>query len=106
MSEHTQGPWEIFEHPKRVEWEVRKSASGDPDDWWFIATIYDGAEGASAEANAHLIAAAPEMYAALRMALTAIVEDLEEIGYEEQDIADNEIVKACRDAIAKAEGKP
>jgi hypothetical protein len=55
------------------EWEVifednQKTASEDP---WFVAVICDGCPG-STEANAHLIAAAPELYKYLALAVGVI----------------------------------
>lgn len=56
----------------------------------------------NAEANAHLIAAAPELYAALRM-LHDDVADYQRIN--QLGGFDNHAMKAARAAIAKAEGR-
>lgn len=56
------------------------------------------------EANARLIAAAPELLAAAKQALFAIVED--ENGRDELlNAAENKAAQMLRTAIAKAEGK-
>jgi hypothetical protein len=66
MSKHTPGPWEFYQ--RAGEGEDHKGfrvTTGNPR-WWAIATIMpvDGA-GVEGEANARLIAAAPDLLAAL-----------------------------------------
>jgi hypothetical protein len=57
------------------------------------------------KANAALIAAAPDLYAALNSLLKTVVDDLGECGYDEEDIADHEGVKRATSALAKARGE-
>ena len=63
----TSGPWEAVVGGCG-DWEVIKPDPRDPSDPWAVATVYDEADGGTAEANARLIAAAPELVAALRLA--------------------------------------
>ena len=90
MSKHAPGPWTaiyhagfgvlIVSHEGRV---ARVTSGGDPD--------YE-----RIDANAYLIAAAPDMLAALNMALDAIKDNWE---------IDDDVQTAIRAAIAKAEGE-
>jgi len=57
------------------------------------------------DANARLIAAAPDLYAALNSLLKTVVDDLGECGYDEGDIADHDGVKRATAALAKARGE-
>jgi len=91
MSEYTKGPW--FENWNRVF----TGSFGDPDSE--LICVVDG--DSNAKANAHLIAAAPELYEALK-------------GYMESEWmvthdwgGDRDAVREkAEKAINKAEGKP
>ncbi len=84
MTQHTPGPWEL-------------SRDAVPD-WHTQITVYTEATGTRVatvferEANAHLIAAAPELLAACEAAL------------DRDDVADCELGDMLRAAIAKAKG--
>jgi hypothetical protein len=63
------GPWVARPDPRENgEWEVVKPDDDKDfaDEPWFIAGCFDDADGASAEANARLIAAAPDLHATAR----------------------------------------
>ena len=94
MSAHTPGPWVVdddFAEPEVMAGEVfvATAHAGQPDDTW--------TDRPQAMANAHLIAAAPELLAALKEAVA--------------NHARESSACAClqclrfRAAIAKAEGK-
>lgn len=75
IAKFTPGPWAARpDENSSCEWEVVKndprktSISQDP---WFICLCMDDADGASAKGNAHLIAAAPELYAACQYIVDA-----------------------------------
>ena len=103
------GPWEVFKNDSLTHVVgprlCRKgNSSGDIKlchRWVLGAWKYDK----QAHANMHLIAAAPELYEALNGLLKVFVEDLAECGYDEDDIADHDLVKAARAALAKARGE-
>lgn len=96
---HTKGPWKANAHPTRVEWEVKTQCYSEYD----ICECYDSAGDATAEANAHLIAAAPDMLEALKDAERKLA------SYVGVCDGDKELVEAtlpgAHAAIAKAEGK-
>jgi hypothetical protein len=94
MSEHTPGPWHVkdFDGDQimvRGERSMPAVCTG-PDRW----------------ANARLIAAAPELLEAAKLALDIAEEwissELSGTGFYEEDMAE---LQPVRDAIAKAEGK-
>lgn len=59
MSKHTEGPWEV-----RADWIVGFNGT------LHVATIPRAFDGDYSEANAHLIAAAPDLLAALKEVVT------------------------------------
>ena len=77
MGQHTQGPWIINLDP-RYPSEPCIDAVIDGV-VWHVALCHNaaGPEDGSAEANARLIAAAPELLATLRAALPALRADVE-----------------------------
>ena len=87
MTQHTPGPWSI--------------AEGEPD--WAIVTenvlvaSVHGEDTENQEANARLIAAAPELLGALRTAVFHLM------GKARRDPDEREVIEQMRDAIAKAE---
>ena len=85
MSAHTPGPWETSVNDEG-QWDVCAEGGGD-----MVADLADCPE--SAEANARLIAAAPDLLAALKAVLATMATD--HVAYFQ-----------TQRAIAKAEGKP
>ena len=87
MSKHTPGPWEVSEDDPC---EIQREGNGD-----FVAMVLPAPElgwdmNAEREANARLIAAAPDLLAALRAAR----------GY----VSQPKVLAAILSAIAKATG--
>ena len=93
MSKHTQGPWKYIGNYRPdgdgFGWFVEIA----PERWASV----EGLTFSEAEANAHLIAAAPELLEALKW-LTAEIKDCAQP-------SDWESWEACQAAIAKAEGE-
>ena len=85
---HTPGPWAFGLYGPSDEW-VRVAETGD-------AVVMVGHNQPERAANARLIAAAPELLGACKAALAAF----NATGKPHSPAAD-----ACRDAIAKAEGR-
>jgi hypothetical protein len=77
MGQHTQGPWIVSLDP-RYPSEPCIDAVIDGV-VWHVALCHNaaGPEDGSAEANARLIAAAPELFAALKEALPALRAEVE-----------------------------
>lgn len=95
---HTPGPWNITPPPQPFAAGdgFRVSANGDQTNWrGYITNILAGSP--NAEANARLIAAAPDLLAALKLADTILD------GF--PLYKSGEGAKTIRAAIAKAEGK-
>lgn len=96
MSEtkHTPGPWVIRPRNNPHEWDVVKFDTSAGDDPWFIAAVFDGAEGRLSADNARLIAAAPD--------LLEVVSDWLDVG---NSMSGRRIIRErARAAIAKATG--
>lgn len=98
----TAGPWVARpDESSSCEWEVIKtdarktSISQDP---WFICACMDSADGASAEANAHLIAAAPELYEALELVIGTL-------SFDREDDFNKEVLRRINAALSKARGE-
>jgi hypothetical protein len=90
MSGHTPGPW-MFRRAKERPRFIIEGLSSTGSGVWFLADV-EGRSIDTNEANARLIAAAPELLAALK--------DLVE--FEDRD---DRLRDAARAAIAKAEGR-
>lgn len=91
---HTPGPWiNDRSHP---EWERNVVWAGDV----VVAHVVDDQHG-NANSNAQLIAAAPAMLSALR----DIAKCCELRLRKGKDQGDLDTLRACRKAIAKAEGR-
>ena len=90
---HTKGPWEV-----RADWIVGMNGT------LHVATIPRAFDGDYSEANAALIAAAPELYAELQNILNADYRHWDD-GY---NTAEDFVLWAknrARHALAKAEGR-
>ena len=85
---HTPGPWRVQIGDEPGEWDV----TTDEDEPWFICTCHDGIDGNPQRANAKLIAAAPDLLAALKYAFRFV----------DRDRCDWAFIDS---AIYKAEGK-
>ncbi len=96
MSAHTPGPW----FAKRMR---NDNGNFDIDSvgGYFVAKSIGGLDVGEEEANARLIAAAPELLAALQRAYMAL------IGYlpGHRNAITDAAIDAARAAIAKAEGR-
>lgn len=89
---YTRGEWTVFRFSDFHNWKVRTG-----EDNWFI----DCGIEENAEANANLIAAAPDMYEALK----AIRDFLVEYRRTVNDPSSWPILNKMNEALAKAEGK-
>ena len=99
-SKHTPGPWEVL-RVDNILAIMPDPIRGKPDSFLGIATVQEHDEERSAgriEANARLIAAAPELLEALK-AITKVNMESAVLIYQRME----EIARA---AIAKAEGTP
>lgn len=101
MNKHTPGPWyrDFASGMKNgnailLEYFVRR----DGDDMAIAADIVDPATGNPSEANARLIAAAPDLLAALQGLLKGIFD-----GPDEANAA--MLIAKARDAVSKAMGE-
>lgn len=99
MTEHTEGPWAIVTRtgPREVTLQRRHWEIGQQE----LPHRGVGIAFGDTEANARLIAAAPELLDALKQALVVMESVAETHGYDTEVGA----VPAARAAIAKAEGK-
>lgn len=108
-SKHTAGPWTVEPGSNPLVLTVARNGYGS------IATLDPNADTGAIRANAALIAAAPDMYEALR-ACAAFVETYTAHGVTEQPpaafvLSDGQYVLAevfaavARAALAKAEGR-
>lgn len=96
-TKHTRGPWEASNGEVTTQQVEGRSFRR-------IAAVQDyglGCEPEVDEANARLIAAAPELFAALQQA-TARLEFA--IRHNDFNVKDNEAIEQARAAIAKATG--
>ena len=112
MGQHTQGPWIINLDP-RYPSEPCIDAVIDGV-VWHVALCHNaaGPEDGSAEANARLIAAAPELLATLRAALPTLRADVEKQSTNGSSPNDSPALRAARSryeaalrVLAKIEGQ-
>lgn len=95
MIRHTPGPW-YTDGPYTVSAKDHRAMGQTP-----IATIHGFVGTDGREANARLIAAAPDMLAALR----ELIEQLEAIGIPDWHGAEGLDLNPAKETIAKAEGR-
>lgn len=96
MSAHTAGPWNAVECETGSGWTVGPRRTDGVDYVADVHRLTSGRTDAESDANAHLIAAAPDLLKALRMARTWVA------GFDHEDRAraDLAVIDA---AISKAE---
>lgn len=110
MSSFTPGPWAVREGFRDGDWEVYPTRGGPPDfgDWADLANVtgdYGDDGGDEGRANAHLIAAAPDLLAVAKecIDLVKLAESL--CGCRGDDDYVWGIQERLNAAIAKAEGR-
>lgn len=92
-TKHTPGPWTL----DNLGTDIKIQASGAVE---AIALVHDQQSTHGAEANAHLMSAAPEMLEALEKLLL-----LSDVALKQKHSLDCSIRRAARDAIRKAKGE-
>lgn len=97
-SKHTPGPWTVHTKVKGLNGIGIHSANGG---YVYVATVHDGFGNGTppSEANARLIAAAPEVLSALQSAHRMLT-----ILFEQYNYGDSGLIRECGEAIAKATG--
>lgn len=92
---HTPGPWTYFYKHKYDEWHVSVPISGSS---MRFGIFDDGIHSENPEADARLIAAAPEMLEALELVVGSL-------SFDREDDASKEVMRRVDAAISKAEGR-
>lgn len=115
MAERTPGPWKVGAKQQKLNW-IEITVEGDPDDsglcsaspvavcYGTTSTLVDTMAGAChVHANAHVIAAAPELLAALKALVKATIEadNIYDLGLHGGEA----VMEHALAAIAKAEGR-
>ena len=105
---HTPGPW-VIETDEDAPGEVYISARAANPEWWQFARVWVAVEGEpepDGEANARLIAAAPEMYEAPKIAVEYIgkIDGTMAFTRPDERLTATDLA-TCRAALAKAEGR-
>ena len=96
--EHTKGPWKVQPGAYKRRMYVWTDSFGYPNEVC-VAAVTEGMYIGDQECNASLIAAAPELLAALEQANVVLI-DLEREGYPVRLVRED-----CERALAKAKGK-
>ena len=106
MSKHTPGPWSVHTFGSFDVFEIHGPETDETDGCCTLADLGTDTEGPKEvrEANARLIAAAPELLEALRRALLDATTDLTD-GRGCECARCQDARSAARAALAKAEGK-
>jgi hypothetical protein len=96
---HTPGPLVAIDCGNNAEWDVVKLDTTCLDGCWYVATCHDGADSGSAEGNARLFAAAPDLLAACQHYMSVI-----DTPFATSDDDMRKAYDMMRLAIAKVEG--
>ena len=111
MSGYTKGPWTVYKvsQPMTIAGDVHQVCNGDRFPAAFVPA-WDSPADAEALANAHLIAAAPDMYEALKEAHAFIADqycDAESQALEGEYVSQEArpLWESICNSISKAEGK-
>ena len=91
-TQHTPGPWILANSDAYNTVVIAQGAE--------ICTVIEH-QGGDRKANSRLIAAAPELLAALK----ALLSDAEDVGFEGISVEAFDSIHAARAALAKAEGR-
>lgn len=95
---HTPGPWIVTDVPTDSQrWFDVENVTPDGEADYVIARVWADASVLPAEANAHLIAAAPELLEALKVFMTCYPAAITALS--------DEMRQRIEGAIAKAEGR-
>lgn len=89
---HTPGPWKAVPHGSRIY---------GPDGYELAATSYEWQRTSTTEANARLIAAAPDMLAALLTCIDMLQDCLQHSDNDTADMIDT-VLQSAQSAIDKA----
>jgi hypothetical protein len=106
-AKHTPGPWQVVPDGVNGDWpngceiaiDDARGLAGERD--YYLASVVHG-DPDELLANARLVAAAPELYEALRV----MVERMERTGRDVENELDKRITASARAALAKVEGGP
>lgn len=97
---HTPGPWAVSKYNHRIK--IIKELDAEV----YVVVCY--LKNNHAEANARLIAAAPDLLEAARLGLDfakIVLQDYLEVGANEEDTIATEVINKIEAAIQKAEGR-
>ncbi len=107
MSKHTPGPWSYRKVPRKQEWEIdtKRCPNLGHESWTGMSVVfgcddYPKMGKIAGEANARLIAAAPDLLEALQAMLSEFNEQM--AGIVNDEFA---VIAKARAAIAKATGE-
>lgn len=97
IQKHTQGPWRLeTDYPKGFL-ILKDEPHPSHDPVWTVANV-NACMGAESKSNARLIAAAPDLLAALKAMLSMFGD------HEQYDDDSAQVIAEAREALAKAEG--
>jgi hypothetical protein len=101
---HTPGPWFVRDpHPNHCTFNIGPTADGDYEDE--VTVVYRTHDEPVHEANARLIAAAPDLLAALKGLFEGGFIEAGAKGFNQWSMTLDDRLVPCRAAIAKAEGR-
>jgi hypothetical protein len=113
MSKHTPGPWHIDEYMAGNNRETKACSIMCPNDNQVVCEIpdycYHEEDVENNKANAHLIAAAPDLYEALKTIVTNLPNSEIELAYEVWGTTNTriilQVIEMAKQALAKSEGR-